>query len=104
MRWCVYLLLTVVLFEMGCSRSGSPILQPGDFVRPEIAFAPAAPWRAGASVVFGMLVKVDRPGAPSRYLQDSEVRDSPAMQLRITFLDGERQLGDPLELPFIRDC
>ena len=52
-----------------------------------------------------MLVQVDRPGGEARYLRDEEVAPEQAvMRARVTFLDGDRPLGDPLEVPFVRDC
>jgi hypothetical protein len=51
-----------------------------------------------------MLVRVYRPGDEGRYLKDREVSDQADMHVRMTFLDGDLRLGDPLELPFVRDC
>lgn len=103
-RWIIPLCLGVLLGS-GCARSVAPVLQPGDVVRPEIAFAPQEPWPPGATVAIGMLVKVYRPGEEGRYLDDRDViPEQAAMRARVTFLDGDLQLGDPLEVPFVRDC
>jgi hypothetical protein len=52
-----------------------------------------------------MLLLVDRGGEPARYLRDEEVDPERAvLRARVTFLDGARPLGDPLEVPFVRDC
>lgn len=104
MRWWLILLPLVGLFGSGCAHSVRPAFQPGDVVRPEIAFAPPAPWPTDAAVAIGMLIRIDAPGGESRYILDTEVRDQPKMRARITFFDGDDQLGDPLEMPFIRDC
>ena len=104
MRWWLFLLPILVLLGSGCARSVGPLLQPGDIVRPELTFAPEPPWRPGVVVAIGMLVKVDRPGNETRYLEDREVNQQPDMSARMTFLDGDVQLGDPLGAPFVRDC
>ena len=103
-RWFLPVPL-VVLLALGCARPAAPVLRPGDVVRPEVAFAPREPWPAGAEVAIGMLVQIDRPGGEARYLRDEEVApDQAVMRARVTFLDGDRPLGDPLEVPFVRDC
>ena len=52
-----------------------------------------------------MLVRVERPGVEARYLRDEEVAvEQAVIRARVTFLDGDRSLGDPLEVPFVRDC
>ena len=48
--------------------------------------------------------RVERPGDASRYLDDTHVRDRADMRAQVTFFAGDRQLGDPLEVPFVRDC
>jgi hypothetical protein len=103
-RWFLPVPL-VVLFASGCARPVVPVLQPGDVVRPEVSFAPRDPWPAGAEVAIGVLFQVERPGGEARYLRDEEVAPEQAiMRGRVTFLDGVRQLGDPIEVPFVRDC
>ena len=92
------------LLAAGCATSVEPALLPGDVVRPEVAFAPKDPWPAGARVTLGLLVWRDRPGGESRYLRDEEVAADSVMLARVTFLDGDRPLDDPLEVPFVRDC
>jgi hypothetical protein len=104
MRWSLILLPLVFLLESGCARDVRPVLQPGDVVQPEIAFAPQAPWSPEAAVAIGMLIRIERPGEVSRYLDDAEVRVQPHMRARVTFFDGDRQLDKPLEVPFVRDC
>jgi hypothetical protein len=53
-----------------------------------------------------MLLLVERSGGEARYVRDEEVAPEQAvMRARVTFLDGDqRPLGDPLEVPFVRDC
>jgi hypothetical protein len=89
----------------GCTRPVTPALQPGDVVRPEIAVAPAAPWPAGSKATIGVLLRVERPGGTSRYLMDEDVDVERAeMAVRVTFLDGERVVGEPREVPLVKDC
>lgn len=102
MRWRLIPLPLVVLLGSGCARS--VVLRPGDVARPEIAFAPAEPWPPNAAVAVGMLIRIERPGHDSRYLEDTEVRTQPDMLARITFFAGDVPLANPLELPFVRDC
>ncbi|HVK07598.1 MAG TPA: hypothetical protein VM597_02360, partial [Gemmataceae bacterium] len=67
--------------------------------------APREPWAAGAKVTVGILLRVERAGAAARYVRDEEVApERAAMRARVTFLDGDRLLGEPLEVPFVRDC
>jgi hypothetical protein len=104
LRW-FFLVSLVVLLESGCARPNVPVPQPGDVIRPEIAFAPHAPWPPGAKVALGMLITVHQPGGEDRYLGDKDVTAEQAvMRARVTFLDGDRQLGDPLDVAFVRDC
>jgi hypothetical protein len=52
-----------------------------------------------------MLVEVRRPGSEARYLGDQDVAPEQAvMRARVTFLEGDLPLGDPLDVPFVRDC
>lgn len=103
-RWFFPFLL-LVLVGSGCARPEVPILRPGDVILPEIAFAPRAPWPPGAKVALAMLIKLHRPGGEARYLGDKEVTPEHAvMRARVTFLDGDLPLGDPLEVAFVRDC
>lgn len=96
----------VVLLASGCTRPAtSPTLRLGDVVRPEIAFAPKEPWPAGAEVTLGLLLQVDRAGAETRYLRDEEVDPiRTVIRGRVTFLSGDGPLGEPLEVPFVREC
>ena len=67
--------------------------------------SPDAPWPAGAGVTLSMLVRVERPGGETRHLRDEEVDpDRVVMSGRVTFLDGDTPLGDPLAVPFVHDC
>ena len=103
-RWFLPVPL-VALLTAGCARPADSVLRPGDVVRPEVAFAPKDPWPAGAEVAIGMLVQVTRPGGEVRYLRDKEVAPEQAvMRARVTFLDGDLPLGDPHEVPLVRDC
>jgi hypothetical protein len=104
MRWRFLPLPLVVLLGSGCAKPAGPVLRPGDVVRPEIAFAPQPPWPPGAAVTVGLLFKIERPRSDDRYLEDSEVRDPPVVRGRVWFFVGDRQLGEPLEVPFVRDC
>jgi hypothetical protein len=98
----------LVVALSSCSRPVAPdrpVLGPGDVVRPEIAYAPKEPWSVGAEVALGMLFRVDRSGNETRYLRDDEVNPDQAVMLgRVTFLNGVNPVGDPLEVPFVRDC
>lgn len=103
-RWFL-LIPVVVLLGSGCAQPEAPVLQPGDVIRPEIAFAPKAPWPPEAKVALGMLIKVHRPGSEARYLGDKDVTPEQAvLRARVTFLDGDSQLGEPLEVLFVHDC
>ena len=103
-RWFLPVPL-VVLLAVGCSQPAAPVLATGDVVRPEIAIAPRPPWHAGTRATIGVLVRVERPGGEARYLRDEEVApDRAVMTARVTFLDGDRPLCDPLDVPLVRDC
>jgi hypothetical protein len=98
-------LMLSALLMVGCSRPEAPPLQPGDVVRPELAFAPDSPWPADAKVAVGMLVRVERAGSESRYLYDKEINlEQVVMAGRVTFFNGEQVMGEPHELPFVHDC
>lgn len=102
MRW---LLPSLILFAVGCGRPAAPALRPGDVVRPEIAVAPRAPWKAGDVIAVGFLARSERPDGTRRYLTDDDVpMDRAAMTARVTFLDGERTVAEPHEVPFVHDC
>ncbi len=103
-RWFLLFPLAVLLGS-GCARPAVPVLRPGVVVRPEIAFAPRAPWPSGATVTLGMLVKVHPPVGEDLYLGDKDVTPEQAdMRARVTFFDGDLQLDDPLEVLFVHDC
>lgn len=105
MRWWFLSFPIAVLLAGGCSRPETHTLQPGDVVRPEILVAPRDLWHAGDKVTIGVLVRVERAGGESRYLRDAEVAaDGEVVTARVTFLDGEHPLGEPLAVPFARDC
>jgi hypothetical protein len=97
--------LILILFA-GCGQPAAPALLPGDVVRPQIAYAPKAPWSAGAKVALGLLLEVHRPGRDeTAFLGDGDVRPEQAvMRARLTFLNGDESVGEPLELPFVKDC
>lgn len=105
LRWSLTVALSV-LFALGCAGPPpAPSLQPGDVVRPEVSFAPLAPWPEGAKVAIGVLLRVERPNCAPHYLKDEDVNvEQAVVQARVTFLDGDRSLGDPLEVPFVHDC
>jgi len=97
--------LGVVLFVFGCTQPVAPAIQPGDTVRPEVSFAPADPWPAGAKVTVGVLARVERPGGGSHYLKDQDVpAERVVVRARVSFWDGERPLGEPSEVPLVHDC
>ncbi len=103
--WC--LLPLVALLAVGCARpdADTPALQPGDVLRPELAFAPEGPWAGGTEVSVGMLVRGVRPDGEWYHLHDKDVDlDKAVMGGRVTFFDGETMLGEPHELPFVHDC
>jgi len=98
-----FLVAAVTLFA-GCSHT-PPVLQPGDEVRPEVAVAPRSPWSVGARVAIGMLLQVHRPGRKIAYLNDKDVAiERVTMRARVTFLNGDSPVGEPLEVPFVHDC
>jgi hypothetical protein len=95
----------LIVLTAGCTRPVAPALQPGDVVRPEIAVAPSEPWPAGGKANVGVLLRVVRAGGESRHLMDEEVDlERMVMSARFTFLDGERVVGEPREVPLVHDC
>jgi hypothetical protein len=95
------------LLAAGCAgRVAESPLRPGDVVRPQVAFAPKAPWHQGTKVALGMLIQIHRPGRmEAAFLGDSDVRPEQAvLRCRVTFLDGDEPLDEPLEVPFVHDC
>lgn len=96
----------ILLLFAGCGSPSAPALLPGDEVRPQIAYAPEAPWVARAKVALGMLLEVHRPGRDEvAFLADGDVNPEEAdMQARVTFFSGDETLGEPLALPFVKDC
>jgi len=97
--------LGLALLAFGCGRPATPALRPGDIVRPEVSFAPKAPWSTGAKVTIGVLARVERPGGEGHYLKDEDVPlDQAVMSARLMFLNGEQLVGEPLEVPLVHDC
>ena len=96
----------VVLLVFGCSPPvNSPVLQPGDVGRPEVVFAPNAPWSEGVEVCIGMLARIDRPSGSRYYLLDKDISlERVEMSGRLTFFRDEQLIGEPHELPFVHDC
>lgn len=95
----------LAFLALGCARPDVPALQPGDVVRPEVSFAPKTPWPADARVNIGVLARVERPGGEGHYLKDEDVLlEQVVMSARLTFFDGERVLGEPVEVPLVHDC
>lgn len=101
------LLLPVPIFllALGCGQPSAAPLQPGDVVRAEVSFAPKSPWHEGAKVAIGMLLKGERTNGQTYYLIDEDVvLERAVMRCRLTFLDGDRIVGEPHEVPFVHDC
>lgn len=102
MRW---LFPTLVLVALGCGRPAAPELRSGDVVRPDIAVAPNAPWKAGDVIAVSFLARIDRPDGTTFYVKDEDVAlDRTAMTARVTFLNGDRPVAEPHEVPFVHDC
>jgi len=102
--WCLVTPM-LALIAVGCSRPATSVLLPGDIVRPEISIAPSAPWPAGAAFSIGLLVRVERPGGEAHDLMDEDVpAEKATMMVKVTFLEGDRMIGVPLEVPLVRDC
>jgi hypothetical protein len=105
MRSCSILAICIVMLACGCRQQNSTGFQPGDVCQAEIVYAPDGPWTAGTKVSIGMLVRLQRAGGASNYLSDTAVVPEQAtMMATITFFDVRRILGEPLEVPFVRDC
>lgn len=97
----------VIFLLAGCSAGGkAPTLLPGDTVRPQIAFAPDAPWKAGDTVALGILVEIRRPGRDAvAFLADADPLTADAeMAARVEFLSGDALVGEALDVPIHRDC
>ena len=104
MRSCSILAICIVMLACGCRQQTSTGFQPGDVCQAEIVYAPDGPWTAGTKVSIGMLIKLVKPSGQSDYISDSAIMPEQAtMMATITFFDG-RRLGEPLEVPFVRDC
>ena len=96
---------TLVVLAAGCSRPDALVPRAGDIVRPEVAIAPKAPWKAGDAIAVGFLARIDRPDGTTFYLTDEDVPlDRTDMTARVTFLDGDRPVAEPHEVPFVHDC
>ncbi len=99
------LICCIVVLACGCTPQSPSGLQLGDVCQPEILFAPDGPWTAGTKVSIGMLIKLERTRNGSNYLADADVvPEQITMMATITFFDGRRRMGEPLEVPFVRDC
>ena len=95
----------IVLFALGCAKPDVTRFQPGDVCQPEIQYAPDTPWAVGSKVAIGMLIKLEKPSGKSDYIADTMiVPEQATISARVTFFDGDRVLGEPLEVPFVRDC
>jgi len=106
LRWSLFAPMAALL-ALGCSRppADRAALEPGDEVRPEVSFAPDAPWPAEARVSIGVLLRVERPGGESHHLRDADVPlEQVKMSARVTYLDGDRPLRNPDDVPLVHDC
>lgn len=104
-------LFVALALGLGCARPAPPppsedALLPGDVVRPQIEFAPKAPWRAGAKVALGMLLRVERPGREGHsHLSEADVPgEGVSIRGSVTFFRDGVPLGEPLAVPFVKDC
>jgi hypothetical protein len=105
MRFCSILAICIVMLACGCRQQTSTGFQPSDVCQPEIQYAPDAPWAVGSNVAIGMLIKLEKPSGKSDYIADTMiVPEQATMSARVTFFDGDRVLGESLEVPFVRDC
>ena len=94
------------LLLVGCAASvPEPALKKGDVVRPQILFAPAKAWPANVKGAVGIWVEVHRPGREGvSFLHEKDIPwQGVEMEATITFL-GNGPLGEPLSVPFVRDC
>lgn len=83
-----------------------PVVQRGDTVVPEVAVAVQDQGAEGRRMAVSLLVQVHRPGRPNvAYLNDTDVSvERAVMRARITYFADDSPLGEPLEVPFVRDC
>lgn len=91
----------------GCAeKPEEPALREGDRVRPRLAFNPQGPWPAGGKVFMIMQLEVHRPGREVSPLLGE--RDVPyegfVMGAKVTFFADGSPLGEPLDLPLMREC
>jgi hypothetical protein len=106
MRFVFIFAMCLVVPLCGCGPQPSSVgFQPGDVCESELVFAPEHPWTGGTKVSIGMLVKRTRQNGDMDYVADSEiVPEQATMKLRITYYSSIRRLGQPIEVPLVRDC
>jgi hypothetical protein len=105
MRLLAVLVFCIVLAASGCTRPAASGFRDGDRCVSELQYAPAEPWTAGTKVTLGMLLKLERSSGEVAYVMDTDiVPEKATMSATITYWDGLRRMGQPLEVPFVRDC
>ncbi len=83
-----------------------PALLPGDSVQPQVLFIPRVPLTAGVNARIDILLQARRPGREAvTYLYEKDIPDEGVeMWATISFLAGGTLLGEPLKVPFVKDC
>lgn len=107
MRSWLSLLFPIAFTLVGCGQAPeTPALESGDVVRPRISFPPSSPWRAGGKGRALMSLEAHHPGSegPTLLLVRDVPHEGVLMRARVTFFAGVSPLGEPLEVPFTRDC
>jgi len=106
-QWSLFAPCVAVL-AFGCDRPPEPVhvpgLQPGDTVRLEISISPKL-LHTGDRVAVGVLLRGERPNGETYYINDEEVAiERTVMSTRIAFLNVERLVSEPLDVPLVHDC
>jgi hypothetical protein len=70
-----------------------------------VSLAPRELWHPDEKVSVGVLLRGERPGGERYYLMDADVEvERVVLRARITFLDGDRSVGEPLDVTLAHDC